>query len=82
MTFKERHTHTSLEESKKLMPVMIAGLGGMAGAALDAISHGNMDINDLIKPVTAWGVGGAIGGLSSLFDGENKKTEKDKKQTK
>ena len=51
----------SPEQMKKLKSVGIAGLGGMAGAGLDLYFSGKTDIDDFIKPIMAWGAGGAFG---------------------
>ncbi len=41
----------------------IAGVGGLAGAGLDVYFNGGRNIDEFIKPLSAWGVGGALGGI-------------------
>ena len=33
----------------------------MAGAAMDTYMHGNTNAEDYVKPLAAWGIGGALG---------------------
>jgi len=41
----------------------IAGVSGLAGAGLDVYFNGGRNIDEFIKPLSAWGVGGALGGI-------------------
>ena len=53
---------------KKLSPGLkaagLASLGGIAGAGLDVYFNGGRHLGEFVKPVTAWGLGGAIGALA------------------
>ncbi len=70
-----------LEQSKmdpKILNTLIASAGGALGAGLDLYLSGHTDISDFIKPMTAWGTGGALGSLSM----NSKKEEKEEKEDK
>ncbi len=57
-------------DPKILKTAGLASLGGMAGAGLDLYltGHANMDAKDFIKPMAAWGLGGALGSLGGTTD--------------
>jgi hypothetical protein len=69
-----------LEESitSKSKTAIAAALAGMLGAGLDVYFNGGQHMKDFVKPLTAWGLGGALGGILQPDDKENKKN-KDKK---
>ncbi len=50
-------------DPNKAKAASLAGLGGMVGAGLDLYLSGHVDASDFTKPMAAWGLGGAIGGL-------------------
>jgi len=52
------------EKLKKYKALAMAGMGGMVGAGLDTYFNGGKNIDDFIRPLAAWGLGGVIGGLS------------------
>jgi hypothetical protein len=73
MSFKERHL-----EEVSLKAAGIASLGGMLGAGLDVYFNGGQHLKDFVKPVAAWGLGGALGGF--LQDGNPIKEIKNKEK--
>ena len=70
MAFKERH----LVEEVALAPILWAGLGGMVGSGLDSYLKGDATIGEALRPMAAWGVGGALGGLGSILTNTGTKT--------
>ena len=40
---------------------LMAGAGGMIGAGLDVYFNNGRNIDDFVKPLAAWGLGGAVG---------------------
>jgi hypothetical protein len=67
-----------LEEalSTKMKTAGAAGLAGMLGAGLDVYFNGGQHLKDFIKPLAAWGIGGALGGALQPGDNENPKKNK------
>jgi hypothetical protein len=57
----------------------LAALGGMVGAGLDTYFHGGHNVTDFIKPLTAWGMGGLIGGLTAGASSDKEKKINDQK---
>ncbi len=78
MTFKERHLLEEIHFSPVLKGAALAGLGGAVGAGLDVYFNGGRNINEFIKPVAAWSLGGALGGLSSGNKSNTSKVIKNK----
>ena len=58
----------------------LAALGGMVGAGLDVYFNGGKNLDDYVKPVLAWGLGSAVGGLNGAKPEKNKKIEKDEQE--
>ncbi len=63
-------------DPKILKTAALAGAGGMLGAGLDLYLSGHVDLDDFLKPMGAWGLGGALGALGSADPEENKIKEK------
>ncbi len=62
-------------DPKVLKTAALAGAGGMLGAGLDLYLSGHVDLGDFVKPMGAWGLGGALGALGSA-EAENKNIRK------
>jgi hypothetical protein len=71
----EKKIDALLEEalSNKWKAAGAAGLAGMVGAGLDAYFNGGRNIKEFIKPLTAWGLGGVIGGMLQPDDDKKNK---------
>jgi len=67
---------TLKENLKKYKALALAGLGGMVGAGLDTYFNGGKNIDDFIRPLAAWGLGGVIGGMASGDEKIKKNTKK------
>jgi len=77
----EKLIEEALDLNKIKQAVKSAGLGaigGAIGAGLDVYFHGGKNIQDYLKPLTAWAAGGAAGSLLQATDDKNK----DKKNNK
>jgi hypothetical protein len=82
----EKKIEKLIEEAimDKVKPVAkgagLAALGGMVGAGLDVYFNGGKNLDDYVKPVLAWGLGSAVGGLNSVKSEKDKKIEKDEQE--
>ncbi len=78
MTFKERHKY--LEESKidpkVLKSLLIASGAGALGAGLDLYLSGHTDLQDFIKPMSAWGAAGAAGAVAGSEETKEEEIKK------
>ncbi len=62
---------------KRLKAAGIGVLGGAAGAGLDLYFTGGRNISEYVKPVMAWGAGGALSGaLQDASDDKDKEAKK------
>ncbi len=59
------------KNSAKWKALGLAGLGGMVGAGLDTYFNGGKNLDDFIKPLASWGIGGLVGGLASSATKKN-----------
>ena len=55
---------------------LMAGVGGMLGAGLDVYFNNGKNLDDFLKPLAAWGLGGAVG--AALQDTAASKEEEEK----
>jgi len=73
-------------DSSKLKKVLknagIASLGGIAGAGLDVYFNGGKNVDAFLKPVAAWGLGSALGGMLQDSGGVSKEPQIKEKKIK
>ncbi len=78
MTFKERILEESKIDPKVLKSLLIASGAGALGAGLDLYLSGHTDVQDFIKPMSAWGAAGLAGGIGATEDDKETKEIKGK----